>query len=236
MTIRQPDWLRGRTAVIAIAVVLALTAAFSAGAMARGALQPPREVEPVVPSPTASPSAPFIGFVPADKRPPMLVREPIRVVGPTYGATERTVVRDDQGIPFAFRLPPGWTCTRYSAKQANGVRRTCIDKDITEFTAQVRIVISECPHGCQSATRSALTARGWPATWMPPAGLGWAQSDPSTRYAERTDANARYHLWMNHFMLSNGGYARVRVGVYADVPSGQREVVQKIVNDIRTQT
>lgn len=236
MNLSAPGWLNGRTAVIAIAIVLALTAAFSAGAMARGALQAPREVVHAVPKPSTTPSPPFIGIQPRDRPAQLSTHPPVSVVGPVFGPTEPTITRNDLGIPFAFRLPPGWACVRYSADQAHGVRRACIDSDVTHFTEQVRIVISECEDGCQPTTRAEMTRGGWPSMWAPPATAGWATRDADTRFVERVGPDGRYHLWMAHFATANGGAAIVRIGVAVDGPTASRETLQKIVNDIRTQT
>jgi hypothetical protein len=219
--------------VLAVVGVLVLTVAFFAGTLVRAAVERPSGVLRAVPSPSSSPAAPFVGWAPPGAPRYSSLRTPAPLIGPVYTTKDKVVVRNDLGLPFAFLLPSGWACAPLTTDTPYGIRSDCVDGGATTFNVQLRIMARDCPGNCPVATRTRL-AQTWPPLWAPPAGTSWQPAGGSTLYAQVT-AGGRYHLWLSQITISNHGLGRMQVGVAIDGPVAQTQLMQKIVNDIRTQ-
>ena len=224
-----------RWAVVVIIAVLVLTVAFFAGTLVRAAVERPTDVVRAVPSPSATPSAPYVGWTAPNRKPYYAASRPPRpLLGPMYGPTDSVAVRNDLGFPFAFLLPKGWACAPLTTDATFGVRSDCVDGGATTFNVQLRIMARNCLNGCTTAARNQLARQSWPAAWAPPAGTSWVPAGVSAQYAQVTK-DGRYRLWVSLITISNGGEARMQVAVAVDGPVADTQLMQKIVNDIRTQ-
>lgn len=223
---------RRRHRALAMLVILALVLTCVGGAVLRGLASQPDEVSTsTVAAPSQEVSGPFLGLLGPSQRPTLSTREPVAVVGPVFTSADSTVVRDDLGLSFAFRLPPGWVCVPAETDGRDGVRRVCVNGDATTFDSQLRIIVRECRDGCGESARKNLLRDGWPRSWAP-ASPEWTLAGQHTSFVERVQ-NGRYGLWAAHLVPLGGTW--MWLGISIDGPTNESAVLQKIVNDIRTQ-
>lgn len=221
--------------VPAIIGVLVLTIAYFSGALVHSAIERPADIVRAVPAPSTTPSPPYVGYTPVNL-PARWVQpaKPFPLVGPVFPDGETLSVRRDLNLPFAFRLPGGWTCVSLVTDATYGVRADCVNGSATTFTIQLRIMARDCGTPCSTAVRDRLTKQGWPAAWAPPASVPWTMADVSAQYAQQTVAD-RYHLWISLTAIANDNRARMQVAVAIDGPVTDKVIMQQIVNDIRMQ-
>jgi hypothetical protein len=202
----------------------------------------PGRLRPADPAISALPPDPFASPLPR-YRPQLVDRTPVRVTGAVYGPGERTETRDDLGLPFAFRLPVDWPCVLGTVRPAEILRHCFVDAGSGDAgqanRLRVRMILRPCPGACAAATRRELD-RDWLSEWRDQTGP-WKQLPPptrvvdaATRWTEQRDGTG-YVLVMSHVFTAPGG-ARYHVGAAADGPAAKAAALQKIINDIRTQT
>ncbi|WP_212990154.1 hypothetical protein [Actinoplanes auranticolor] len=234
-----PQKYRGLPAAIALVVVPLVLLLCVCGGLGAAALiddsesgtpvARPTAVEPIPARPrTTEPSPGATGAVPSDK--PTLRSAPVRkLVGPAYAAGEDTYTMAFAGWPFAFRTPGTWGCLAGRIDLPEAQARVCIDEGNPGSGQRLQIMLRPCPAPCGEAERDRLTAE-----WFDPGAKGRAY-DKSTWYVETpTDAKGRYTLDMSHFFTTSGGAWQVGVGAFA--PPAKKTVIQKIFNDVLTQT
>jgi hypothetical protein len=161
------------------------------------------------------------------------------VAGPTFGKDEPTYLMDLRGIPFDFRVPESWGCLRSSKAGAEAVRWTCVDEGYA-FSGRT----GDPPGGIVEVQRCRPRCDG--AQWgeirdlLPEVPVNWRRTDDTTMYAEWTvgsDEAARTSVALSHVFARLGrGAPDTHVAVRLAGPLDEKRALQKIVNDIRTQT
>ena len=228
-----PQKYRGLPAAIALVVVPLVLLLCVCGGIGVAALfdnaaadTPVARPTAVAPIPKLSPGA--TEAVPSSK--PTLRSAPVRkLVGPAYAAGDDTYTMAFDGWPFAFRTPGTWGCIAGRVSLPDAQARVCIDEGNPGSGQRVQIMLRPCPAPCGTAERERLTTE-----WFDPGAKGRAH-DENTWYVETpTDAKGRYTLDMSHFFTTSGGAWQVGVGAFA--PPAQKAVVQKIFNDVLSQT
>jgi hypothetical protein len=109
----------------------------------------------------------------------------------------------------------------------------CVDEQNVGAGQRVNVMLRPCPTTCTPAERREMD-RAWfdePARALP-------GDDDRTSYVEtQRNARDRYSLDLSRFFAVRAGQPlRWQVGVYAESPPETRGQVQKILNDIVTQT
>jgi hypothetical protein len=193
------------------------------------------EASALPPDPFASPMPRF--------HPELRDRAPVRVTGSVYEGGERTEVRDDIGLPFAFRLPVDWPCVVGSDRPAAVLRHCFADAGSGDAgqanRLRVRVILRLCPGTCPAAAQRKLDG-DWLSEWRDQTGP-WKRlpaptrvTDATTRWTEQREGGG-YVLVMSH-VFTGPGRIRYHVGAAADGPAAKAATLQKIINDIRTQT
>ncbi|MEU8233917.1 hypothetical protein AB0C12_30390 [Actinoplanes sp. NPDC048967] len=227
-----PQKYRGLPAAIALVVVPLVLLLCVCGGIGVAALLDNADADTSVARPTAVAPVPArprpTEVVPSDK--PTLRSAPVRkLVGPAYAAGDDTYTMAFNGWPFAFRTPGTWGCVAGRVSLPEAQARVCIDEGNPGSGQRVQLMLRPCPAPCGPAERDRLTTE-----WFDPGAKARAY-DESTWYEETpTDAKGRYTLDMSHFFTTTGGTWQVGVGGFA--PPAQKAVVQKIFNDVLSQT
>ncbi|HEV2086872.1 MAG TPA: hypothetical protein VGR21_01040, partial [Cryptosporangiaceae bacterium] len=195
---------------------------------------PPSAPPPTTQAPSADPSA-------RPSRSPLSTKEPVlksvpavSVVGPTFGSGEPTYTFAFEGWPFAFRGPATWGCMAGTVEGApDAYGWSCIDEKNGGARQRVNIMLRRCPTTCTAAEQKAMNK-----FWFDNEPERARRKDASTSYIEEpSTAEGKYALDMSHFFATTaGGTLQWQVGVYAESPPATRAVVQKVLNDVRTQT
>jgi hypothetical protein len=189
----------------------------------------------VTPVPTLT-GAPFVS--PSPESPPAALRDdarPVSVVGPFWEAGEKTYTMNFRGVPFAFRTGKTWGCLggtweHDDGKPIEGLGWRCIDERAGPKRPQIDLLIRRCERHCSAGEQARLDT-----DWLDDP-VSYVRRDATTRYAERT-RNGKYTLVVSHFFADKpGGRLGWQVALQAECRPIDQATVQKIVNDIRTQS
>ena len=155
-----------------------------------------------------------------------------RLVGPAYAAGDDTYTMAFRGWPFAFRTPGSWGCMAGRIDLPRAKAWVCVDEGHPGTGQRLQIMLRPCPAPCGAAERDRLSTE-----WFDP-GARARTYDARTSYVETPrDAKGRYTLDMSHFFPDAGGGAPAwQVGVGAYTPSAARADLQRIFNDVLTQS
>jgi hypothetical protein len=154
------------------------------------------------------------------------------VVGPTWapGDDPQTVVLGR--VPFAFRAPKSWSCSR-DDRWVDGAQWTCgAPNGEAARPARMRLIVRPCAGGCGEATRSKLDS-----DWLSGNAPTYDRFDQNTNWYQTTSGGL-YNLFLTHYFGEAPG-APLRWQVAAQGQAGEGEQaanLQKVVNDIRSQT
>jgi hypothetical protein len=173
------------------------------------------------------------GQPPASPEPALRRTPPVRVVGPSFGAGERTYTMAFPGWPFAFRTPPDWGCLAGSLDLPGSRAWVCVDEKNPGSQQRVNVMLRPCPTTCTPAEQREMVD-----AWLDEPDQAVAGPDDRTTYVER-ESNLRglYEVDLSRFFADpTGGPLRWQVGVYVESPAQTRAQVQKVLNDIATQT
>lgn len=191
----------------------------------------------VTPTPKASPSpSPEPSAVPAPTwltsrtAPQLRTTDAEPVLGPAFLARDPTYTVEFPGWPFAFRVPPTWGCSagRTLASAPDAYRKVCIDEGDPTNKQAVVVALQRCFTGC-TTTKTREMALAW-------LGSGWpVLADPRTWYVETPKNDEGYYVLDLARVFDRSGRHYV-VSVYARAFPDDRDVVQKVVNDIAAQT
>lgn len=159
---------------------------------------------------------------------------PFTVVGPTFAKGEASYPMSFGGWPFAFRVPATWGCLRGkvdSMPEARGY--VCIDEGHPASQQRAHIMFRPCPTACTPAQQQTMSKQ-----WFDAPGRTPTSRDATTSYIETPrDEKGLYSLDMSHFFgEAPGRPLKWQVGIFVESPPGTRGDVQKIVNDVRSQT
>ncbi|GAA3334885.1 hypothetical protein GCM10020358_01000 [Amorphoplanes nipponensis] len=236
-----PQKHRGLPAAIALVVVPLVLLLCVCGTFGVAALFGYTEADDPVARPTAVAPAPVLpdpadpapeptGAVPSGK--PTLRSLPVRkLVGPAYAAGEKTYTMGFGGWPFAFRTPGSWGCVAGRLDLPEAKAWVCVDEGNPGSGQRLQIMLRPCPAPCGATERDRLSTE-----WFDPGAKARA-FDESTWYVETPrDAKGRYTLDMSHFFTDPGGAGMWQVGVGAFSPPATRTAIQKVFNDVLTQT
>lgn len=236
-----PQKHRGMPAAIALVVVplvllLCVCGGFGITALVGGATSDDPVARPTVvrpapvpPRPTTSrPTAP----APSAGKPTLRPVPARTLVGPSYAAGEDTYTMAFTGWPFAFRTPRSWGCMAGRLDLPQAKAWVCIDEANPGSGQRMQIMLRPCPAPCGAAERARLTTE-----WFDP-GAKARVYDERTSYVETArDAKGRYTLDMSHFFPGTPGGAPVwQVGIGAFTPPETRAGIQKMFNDVLTQS
>jgi hypothetical protein len=190
----------------------------------------PRTAAPTWTPPTAPPAptapAPGGSAKPALKDVPQL-----RVLGPVYGPRESTYTMDFAGWPFAFRTPGTWGCIAGRVALPDTQARVCIDEGDPGAKHRVGVALRACAKPCSPATQ-----RSYVKQWYD-AGQTAKTWDPRTTFAEGRTPSGLYALDLCRFFGAvRGGPPAWQVCVTGSSPDATKATVQKVVNEIVSQT
>jgi hypothetical protein len=136
------------------------------------------------------------------------------------------------GWPFAFRTPGTWGCIGGKVNLPDARARVCIDEDNPGGRQRVNIMLRPCPAPCGTAERKKMDLE-----WFEDDAPGVRTADRTTAYVETKDSEGRYVLHLSHFFAESQGAAPTwQVGVSAIAPPATKADVQKVANDVLTQT
>jgi hypothetical protein len=154
-----------------------------------------------------------------------------RLVGLAYSPGDDTYTMGFAGWPFAFRTPGTWGCMAGRIALPRAQAWVCVDEGNPGSGQRLQIMLRPCPAPCGPAQRDQLSTE-----WLDP-GAKTRKHDERTSYVETLrDAKGRYTLDMSHFFSTAGGAPTWQVGVGAYTPPATKTDIQKIVNDVFTQT
>lgn len=238
-----PQKFRGVAASLALIAVplvlllcvcggLAVTTLMDSGTDDTVTLPQPVDPLPTTLDPLPTPVDPLpTGFVP--DRPgagkPTLREAPARsLVGPTFSAGEDTYTMDFTGWPFAFRTPGSWGCVAGKVPLPDAKAWVCIDEGDPGNGQRLQVMLRPC-EPCGAADQKKLTT-----AWFDKGAKGRVH-DARTSYVETPrDAKGRYTLDMSHFFPADAPKWQVGVGAFS--PPAAKADIQKIFNDVLTQT
>jgi len=232
-----PQKHRGMPAAVALAVVplvvlLCVCGVLGVTALVGGAanddpvarpLPVPTRTTRTLPPPAPEPSSGKPALKPVPAR---------TLVGPAYAAGEDTYTMAFTGWPFAFRTPRTWGCVAGRLDLPQAKAWVCIDEADPDNGQRMQIMLRPCPAPCGAAERARLTTE-----WFDP-GAKARVHDERTSYVETPrDAKGRYTLDMSHFFAATpGGDLEWQVGIGAFTPPEAKADIQKMFNDVLTQT
>lgn len=179
-------------------------------------------------SPSAGPQDPLEGT----GKPALKQVSSVSLIGPTYGASEATFTMQYEGWPFAFRTPDTWGCLAGTVQSLPDAKAwVCVNERNSEAKQRVNVMLRRCATTCTSAERADMNTKWFDAGAKPKAGL-----DDRTWYVE-TDTAGSYTIDLSRYFGPKAGQPyKWQVGVSVSSPTATREVVQKILNDIISQT
>ena len=150
------------------------------------------------------------------------------LAGPTFNEEDRTVDMK-LGLPFTFTTPRTWSCLAATVGLDAKAWR-CIDLNAGSERPQLDLVCRHCPGACTEAHRAEVNAQ---MKHQPPYPIA---NSSGTRFVEHTVDN-RYMLTVDRVFASPpGGPADWVVVIQATARPADAASVQKIVNDIYSQT
>jgi hypothetical protein len=194
---------------------------------------------PILASPSAAPPttwapSPTLTFPPLEVTRPSLRPAPARrVVGPTFGPTDPTFTMAFPDWPFAFRTPKTWGCLRGRVASLPDVTGwVCIDEQNPGKRQRVSVMLRPCPTICTPAQRQSMNG-----TFFNEPENVRRVGDERTSFAEtRRDGEGFYAAAFSRFFGPPGQPLKWQVGVTIKSPPETASDVQKILNDIYSQT
>ncbi|WP_035859263.1 hypothetical protein [Cryptosporangium arvum] len=155
---------------------------------------------------------------------------PVIVTGSIFDSGEQTDLIQREGWPFAFRVPVGWFCDEAMVIDgANNDGVECRPPGRTNGSS-VAVGIRDCESPCDSETQELMNRDIASGTLI--------EGDATTSYTEVANPKDNvYSLFVSHFFGSEPGQPlRWQVVVRGSGPHTDRAAIQKVANDIRTQT
>lgn len=157
------------------------------------------------------------------------------LVGPVYADGEIAGGYEMRlrNSPVTFVTPRSWGCLSATARvdgvEVDAAAWRCIDEKAGRSRPQLDIVLRHCPTSCTAADRAQLDQALEHRT-------RYTERDPATRLAEQS-ADGRYLLSLDRvFAVADGGPGQWLLVLQADARPADTGTVQKIVNDIYSQT
>jgi hypothetical protein len=193
-----------------------------------------------LPSPSPSPSAtPPTTWAPspplgATGPGPRLRQVPARrVVGVTFGPADRTFTMAFDGWPLAFRVPQTWGCIGGSAPTLPDAKAwVCVDEQNPGSRQRVSVMLRPCPASCTLVQRQTMDN-----AWFDEPANARRRADERTSFVEtRRDAAGFYTVALSRFTPAADQPLKWQVGVFVKSPPQTAGAVQKILNDIYSQT
>ncbi|MEV0900414.1 hypothetical protein [Actinoplanes sp. NPDC049802] len=249
-----PQRYRGMGAMVALLALTLVGVICSVGSVVVSAGDPaafPRSAkpaptgsdgtEPTVPAlpplPTDGPGLPTPGGVPpggSAGEPTLRAGAPARkVTGATFAAGDETYTMSFRGWPFAFRTPSSWGCLGAKVDLAGAKAYVCVDEGNPGSGKRVVVMVRPCAAPCGQARMAQLDEELFTAATEP------RRVDATTRFGQiKENSEGRYVLVLSHFFADGGGTGtpRWQVGVAGTAPPKARADVQKVVNEILSQT
>jgi hypothetical protein len=214
---------------VGLAIVAVLGLAMVAASLMPWYFSRPRKIPHSAPTNVAALAGdPFVSPEPVVPSQPHREWPREALVGPVFeaGAGTREVKLD--GLPFTFVVPRSWGCLRATVP-VNAAAWRCVDEQAGQGRAQVDVAVRHCPGPCTGEQR-AETDRA--VTDLPID----RTRDAATRFGEHT-VDGRYVLAVDRvFATSAGGAAEWLLVVEARARPEDAATVQKIVNDVYSQT
>jgi hypothetical protein len=151
------------------------------------------------------------------------------LVGPMFASQDSKYEMTLRDFPFTFITPRSWGCLAASVGVDAKAWR-CIDESAGPNRPQLDIVFRHCPGPCTEAHRAEVNrTMKQPPTYVD-------ASDAATRFVERT-IDGRYVLTLDRvFGGSAGKPADSLLVIQATSRPTEAATVQKIVNDVYSQT
>lgn len=158
---------------------------------------------------------------------------PVTVKGPHFAPGEPVFTMAFPGWPFAYRVPSTFGCIKGTVEglpDAKGY--ACIDETHLNAKHKINIMFRPCPTICTRSEQQSMTK-----AWFNP-GQRPIAFDASTTYVETaSNDKGRYELDMSHFFGEKpGGPLQWQVGIYIESPPATKATLQKVINDVRSQT
>jgi len=190
-------------------------------------------------TPTATGSATATGSPAASAAPrgsakPTLRAAPAHsVVGPSFGANEATYTMAFEGWPFAFRTPKTWGCLAGTVDRIPDAKAwVCVDEGHPDNKEKANVMLRPCPTTCTPTERTSMNK-----DWFDDPGKARQAGDDRTYLVEKqSNSKGLYSVDFSRFFGPAPGQLTWQVGVYVEAPPASRADVQKIVNDVASQT
>ncbi len=199
-----------------------------------GTVPTPAATSAGTPAATATTGSPAAPPAPLGSAKPTLRAVPAHsVVGPTFGANDATFTMAFQGWPFAFRTPKTWGCLVATVDKIPDARAWgCIDEGHPGNKEKANLMLRACPTTCTQAERTSMNR-----DWFDDATKAKQAGDDRT-YLVETPNNSKglYSVDFSRFFGPAPGQLTWQVGVYVEAPSASKADVQKILNDVASQT
>jgi hypothetical protein len=187
---------------------------------------------PTTPAPNTAAPSPSTS---SDSTKPSLRSVPARsVVGPTFGPNEETYTMAFPGWPFAFRTPKTWGCLGGNIPKLPDAKAwVCIDEQHPEKKQKVNVMFRACPTTCTPAERQTMNN-----AWFDEPTKARQGGDDRTSFVEtQRNSEGFYTVDFSRFFSPEPGQPlKWQVGVFVKSPPETAGDVQKILNDIASQT
>ncbi len=171
----------------------------------------------------------------SDSTKPSLRSVPARsVLGPTFGPNEETYTMAFGGWPFAFRTPKTWGCLAGNLPKLPDAKAwVCIDEQHPEKKQKVNVMFRACPTTCTPAERQTMNN-----AWFDEPTKARQGGDDRTSFVEtQRNSEGFYTVDFSRFFGPEPGQPlKWQVGVFVKSPPETAGDVQKVLNDIATQT
>jgi hypothetical protein len=159
----------------------------------------------------------------------------VAIVGPTWRPRETTFTTALYNVPFAFRSPTSWKCSMQGT--GAGTLHTCYTPNPeAKGPGNMSIFVRPCASGCPADVRARMN-RDWLTGGAAVPTL--TQFDDTTYWTQIT-AGGRYTIYMTHFFGDDAATADqwqvTIVGWAGAADQPQIDALQKVINDIRSQT
>ncbi|MEU4426328.1 hypothetical protein AB0F81_37375 [Actinoplanes sp. NPDC024001] len=233
-----PQKYPGLVASVILLVLLMLMALCSFGgtlAMNRAAALSTSDSSRSIPElpglPASAPALPNLPEPPAGEEKPALKEgQPgRRLTGATFEDGEKTFTMQFEGWPFAFRTPQSWGCLVARTDIPDSKAYICVDEGNPGSGKRLAVLLRACPAPCGAKQQNTLSKNWFRAGEKP------RKFDATTKFLEVE--KSRYQLVMSHFFAATGeGRPQWQVALDATSPVKSRAEMQKVVNEILTQT
>jgi hypothetical protein len=214
-----------------VAVLVLCGGAFALVVVVKRSSDRPTAAAPGTAPGTGAPSASTL----PDPTKPSLRSVPARsVVGPTFRPDEETYTMAFGGWPFAFRTPKTWGCLKgniSSIPDANAW--VCIDEQHPEKKQKANVMFRACPTTCTPAERRTMNN-----AWFDEPAKARRGGDDRTSFVETLRNSEGFYTvdFSRFFGPQPGQPLKWQVGVFVKSPPETAGDVQKILNDIYSQT